>query len=174
MKKTLLVLSAIATLFAFVSCKKSTGDDTPTLEDLVIYQAEGEEYVLECIADYNNILPLIAPVAAGSGYKKIYAEVKYEATGDTQAALQLMNGTAEDNSDMGQASATVSIGKDYSTVSGDCLKGASYSKWVDGAPQPTPCEDTATKLQFYIQDKAAGYNPCAGKIYIKKVWLSAK
>jgi len=27
MKKTLLVLSAIATLFAFVSCKKSTGDE---------------------------------------------------------------------------------------------------------------------------------------------------
>lgn len=27
MKKTLLILSAIATLFAFVSCKKSTGDE---------------------------------------------------------------------------------------------------------------------------------------------------
>ncbi len=29
MKKTLLILSAIATLFAFVSCKKSTGGDEP-------------------------------------------------------------------------------------------------------------------------------------------------
>ncbi len=45
MKKTLLILSAIATLFAFVSCKKSTGDEPKSdpqggQEQVPVVQAE--------------------------------------------------------------------------------------------------------------------------------------
>lgn len=175
MKKTLLVLSAIATLFAFVSCG-SKGDDTVDGSDdtttnntneapaeLVIYEATDGEFVLECTASYDNYIDLIAPVAAASGYKKINAELKYESEDGIQACIQLMDGE-------NQASATVNLPKDYATVSGDCLKGATYNKWVNGSAQVTDCADTATRLQFYIQD--SGYQPCAGKIYVKKVWLT--
>ena len=178
MKKTLLVLSAVLALsMAFVGCKKSSGTNEPDgsepateLQDLVIYQAEGDDaFVLECEAGYNNYLSLIANIAAASGYKKIYAEAKWEAAGGKQAAIQLMSG---DDEAMEQASATVNLSTSYTVVSGDCLSGAKYNKWVDGQAVETPCADTATKLQFYIQNDS--YQPIAGKIYVKKVWLSVK
>ncbi len=167
MKKTLLVLSAIATLFAFVSCGGGAEPDGPAKSDTntpADNTPKAEAFVLECGDGYDNYIDLIAPVAAASGYKKINAELKYESEKGIQAAIQLMDGE-------NQASATVSLTTDYSTVSGDCLAGATYNKWVNGSAQVTDCADTATRLQFYIQD--SGYQPCAGKIYVKKVWLSA-
>lgn len=171
MKKTLLVLSAIATLFAFVSCG-SKGDDTVDGSDGTTTNTTpsgdqtpaAEAFVLNCEAGYDNYIDLIAPVAAASGYKKINAELKYESEDGIQACIQLMDGE-------NQASATVNLPKDYATVSGDCLAGATYNKWVNNQPQVTDCADTATRLQFYIQNSS--YAPCAGKIYVKKVWLSA-
>ena len=165
MKKTLLVVSAILALsLAFVGCKKSTGDNNePSGSDPV----KADAYVLNVDASYDNYIELIAPVAAASGYTKINAELKWESSDGIQAAIQLMSG---DGTAMKQASATVNFDKSYSTVSGACLAGATYTDWSTGSAQTANCVDTATKLQFYIQN--ASYAPTSGKIYVKKVWLS--
>ena len=172
MKKSLLVLSAILALsLAFVSC--GGGDDPEpipggTSDTTPADAPKADAFVLTCEAGYNNYIPLIADVAAASGYTTIHAIAKWEAEGGKQAAIQLMSGDAEA---MKQASGTVSLTADYTEVSGYCLAGATYQDWSTGSAVDTPCVDTATKLQFYIQNDS--YKPIAGKIYVKKVWLSA-
>ena len=167
MKKTLLVLSAIATLFAFVSCGKK-GPSEPDGSDKVPAEntPAAEAFVLDVKASYDNYIDLITPVAAASGYTKVNIEAKFDAPDAKQACVQLMSG--EDV----QASATVNLTASYSVVSGACLAGAKYNAWVGGKPVETDCADTAAKLQFYIQG-GDDYHTMAGKIYVKKVWLSA-
>lgn len=167
MKKTLLVLSAIATLFAFVSCGGGAEPDGPAKSDTPANNTpKAEAFVLDVKASYDNYIDLIAPVAAASGYTKVNIEAKFDAPDAKQACVQLMSG--EDV----QASATVQLTASYSVVSGACLAGAKYNAWVNGQPVETDCADTAAKLQFYIQG-GDDYHTMAGKIYVKKVWLSA-
>ena len=139
--------------------------------DLVLYQSkdtDGDE--IDIAAGYDNYIELSSPVSAGSGYTKLYAELKWEATDGYQASVILMSG---DGTEMKQASDTIYFDNKYSTVSGDCLAGAKYPKLNvnTGSYEDVDCVDTATKIQFYIQDSS--WQPTSGKVYVKKIWLSS-
>lgn len=118
--------------------------------------------VLSC-SGYDNYIELPKIIREGSGYKYLYAELKYESEDGIQALFQLMS------SDNEQASSSISIGKDFSVVSGACLAGSTYQYWTNGSAVPTDCVDTASKVQFYIQDSS--YNPTSGTIHVKSIWL---
>ena len=125
-----------------------------------------EPYVLECRADYDNFIE-IPYIPEGSGYTTINAELKWESLDGIQAAFQLMSG---DNENMRQASSTVNFGKEFAVASGPCLDGALYTDWSTGSAKNANCADSASKLQFYIQDST--YFATSGFIYIKNIWLS--
>ena len=141
-------------------------------KDLVLYQAtntDGDE--IDISADYDNYIELSSAIASGSGYNKLNAELKWESENGVQASVILMSG---DGTEMKQASDTIDFTKSYSKVSGDCLAGAKYPEYnaTTDSYDDADCVDTATKIQFYIQDST--WQPIAGKVYVKKIWLSAE
>lgn len=181
MKKIKVLLSALAMVaaMAFVSCGGGAGDDpkggesgsgASTPDDLVLYDSEvaGEVLEIDIEASYNNYFELPAEIPEGSGYKKINVIAKYETTDGTQAAIQLM--TTDKQS---QASASISLDKEFSEKSVACLAGATYTAWENNAEVTKNCADTAGLVQGYIQNSNANYATVTGKIYIKKAWLSA-
>ena len=119
-------------------------------------------YELSC-SGYDNYIELPKIIREGSGYKYLYAELKYESEDGIQALFQLMS------SDNEQASSSISIGKDFSVVSGACLAGSTYQYWTNNSAVLTDCVDTASKVQFYIQDSS--YTATSGTIYVKSIWL---
>lgn len=167
MKKIKVLLSALAMVaaMAFVSCGGGAGDD-PTGGKSGSGAVE-EALVFDITASYDNYIVFDEAVPEGTGYTKANVIAKFESTTGNSGKLQLMN---EDNS--AQASATIDIGTDYATLSVACLAGATYTAWVDGKAVTKDCVDTAAKVQGFIQD--SGYQPVAGKIYIKKAWLSGE
>lgn len=137
-------------------------------KDLVLYQSKDTDGDVIDISDsYDNYIVLSSPIESGSGYKKLNAELKWEASDGVQAAIILMSG---DDAEMQQASDTIKFETTYSTVSGNCLAGATYPNYSTGTSYIANCVDTATKIQFYIQD--SNWQPIAGKVYVKKIWLS--
>ena len=139
-------------------------------KDLVLYQAtntDGDE--IDISADYDNYIELSSAIASGSGYNTLNAELKWESENGVQASVILMSG---DGTEMKQASDTIYFTKSYSKVSGDCLAGAKYPEYnaTTDSYDDADCVDTATKIQFYIQD--SNWQPIAGKVYVKKIWLS--
>lgn len=137
---------------------------------MVLYDSEvaGEVLEIDIEASYNNYFELPAEIPEGSGYKKINVIAKYETTDGTQASIQLM--TTDKQS---QASASISLDKEFSEKSVACLAGATYTAWENGAEVTKNCADTAGWVQGYIQNSGANYATVTGKIYIKKAWLSA-
>ena len=173
MKKYLRLLTVFAFAFFFIgftSCLE------PMVNHKYIYldgsngstdaKQYSEIYELECYGGYDNFID-IPYIPKGSGYTTIYAELKWESPDGIQAAIQLIS---DDNMEIKQASETINFGKDFFVVSGNCLSGATYTDWSTGSAKTANCADTATRLQFFIQDSA--YAPTKGFIYIKSIWLS--
>lgn len=162
--KSLSVFSLIFFVIVFSSCMESS------IRTRIIYldgsggyaEPVKEPYRLYCHAGFDNYLE-IPYIPEGSGYTTINAELRWEAYDGIQAAFQLMD-------DTDQASSTINFYNYFSVVSGACLKGATYNKWVDGNALATDCADKATRLQFYIFNN--NWQPTDGIIYIKKIWLS--
>ena len=124
-------------------------------------KVSSEPYMLECYG-YDNYIE-IPYISEGLGYTTINAELRWESYNGIQAGFQLMNGNE-------QASATVYFEKDFCIVSGVCLAGATYTDWSTGSAMTADCVDSATRLQFFIQDSS--YAPTDGIIYIRRIWLS--
>ncbi len=118
--------------------------------------------IIHCNASYDNFMD-ISYIKNRSGYTTINAVLRWESSDGIQAGFQLMNGNE-------QASATVNFENDFCVVSGACLAGATYTDWSTGSAKTADCVDSATRLQFFIQDSS--YAPTDGIIYIKNLWLS--
>lgn len=158
MKKIKVLLSALAMVaaMAFVSCGGGAGDPTSA-------PAAGESAKLISCHGYDATLEFANPVAEGSGYTDFHVLAKWEAADGKQAAVQLKNGNA-------QSSATVSLTKEYSEVTGKCFVGAKYTDYSSGSPEEADCADGATLAQFYIQNSS--YEAIDGNVYVKKIWFT--
>lgn len=162
MKKSLLILSALMALsMAFVGCEGGSdpvqdpaGEEEP--KELVVF--EGEKVLT--INGYDNYINFDKPL---SGYSKFEVTLSWDSEDGVQCQAQLMN-------DGSQASETISFGsKSEAKVSGKCMAGAKYDKWVDGVSTSTDCDTSANKLQVYIQNSS--YGPTTGTVTVKKIVL---
>jgi hypothetical protein len=122
--------------------------------------------VINCTAGYENYYDLPEAITEGSGYTELHAICTWESSDGIQAALQLMD------NDRRQASSTLHISKTDPEDVVDCLNGATYIDYNinPGSPVVTPCADSATQIQFYIQNSS--YSPTTGTITVKKIWLT--
>lgn len=162
MKKSLLIVSALMALsMAFVGCKGGSdpvqdpaGEEEP--KELVVFEGEKD---LD-IKGFDNYIEFDKP---HSGYSKFEVTLSWDSEDGVQCQAQLMN-------DGSQASETISFGsKSEATISGKCMAGAKYDKWVDGVATPTDCDTSANKLQVYIQNSS--YDPTNGTVTVKKIVL---
>ena len=168
MKKIKVLLSAFAMVaaMAFVSCGGGAGDD-PTGGKSGSGAVVEEALVFDITASYDNYIDFEEAIPENTGYTKANVIAKFESATGTSGKLQLM---IADNS--AQGSATIELGTEYAEKSAACLAGATYTAWINGEAKTLDCADTATKVQGFIQDSS--YQPVAGKIYIKKAWLSGE
>ena len=163
MKKIKVLLSALAMVaaMAFVSCGGGAGDD-PTggksgagaVEDVLVIDCDG----------YKATYPV--EIATGLGYTTVNIEAKWESETGTQAAFQFKNGDTDHSSE------TINLSKTYEVVSGKFFQGATWTDWDNGGAT-VDCVDGAKAVQFFIQNANDNYAAVTGKVYIKKLWLSA-
>ena len=106
----------------------------------------------------------IIPLDEGSGYTTFKVEARYESTTAIQASVHL-------ESQNGQSSENVYMNKTYSVQSGACLKGAKYEDWSTGSSVKKDCVDGITYASFQLLDSK--YGRASGKIFVKKIWLTA-
>lgn len=164
MKKSLLILSALMALsMAFVGCK---GGSDPVQEPAVEEEPkesvvfEGEKVLT--IDGFDNYIEFDKPL---SGYSEFEVTLSWDSKDGVQCQAQLMN-------DGSQASETISFGsKSEATISGKCMVGAKYNKWVDGVSTLTDCDTSANKLQVFIQTGAPTWEATTGKVTVKKIVL---
>ena len=162
MKKSLLILSALMALsMAFVGCKGGSDpvqDPAGEEEPKVLVVFEGEKVLT--MNDYDNYIEFNKSL---SGYSKFEVTLAWNSEDGLQCQAQLMN-------DGSQASETISfVSKSEATVSGKCMAGATYNKYVNGSPVTTDCDTSANRLQVYIQNSS--YDSTTGTVTVKKIVL---
>ncbi len=123
-------------------------------------------YVLECYG-YDNFLE-IPYIPEGSGYTELYIEWYWESPTGTLATVQMVS---DEYGKMASPTIWHGMQGEWYISSGACLAGATYTDWSSGGVE-ADCADSASKLQFFIQDGNNNWEAVYGTIYIQKIWLS--
>lgn len=134
--------------------------------------SQEDVYSLNCTG-FETGIDFDKPVAAGSGYTKVYIEFMAESEDATQVCFQLQDKT---NEIMASDAGTVyseNFGK-YVKLSKPCLAGEIYSDWSTGSEVIKDCSDAATRIKFFFQDGNSDFKDVEGTVYVRKVWLTAK
>lgn len=168
--KILSVFSLIFFVIVFSSCMESS------IRTRIIYlDGSGDEYAepvrepyrLYCHAGYDNYLE-IPYIPGGSGYTELYIEWYWESPTGTLATVQMVS---DEYGKMASTTIWHGMQGEWYISSGACLAGATYTDWSSGGVE-ADCADSASKLQFFIQDGNNNWEAVYGTIYIQKIWLS--
>lgn len=134
--------------------------------------SKDDVYTLNCTG-FETSIEFANPVAAGSGYTKVYVEFMAESKSATQVCFQLQDSK---NGIMSSDAGTVyseNFDK-YVKLSKPCLAGVQYSDYSTGSEVIKDCSDAATGIRFFFQDGNSDFTDVPGTVYVRKVWLTAK